>query len=130
LVISFWSSIAERPFLKFGLFDGGTALLFALGLHAERRWRLPATALGLLVIGTLLTPLNFLAVASLGRGAAAETVWGIAGELAALGVFAWLTYLAGRSLVSRAPATLVAGVLVPSAAILLIRRFGGSGSGL
>ena len=44
LVVSFWSSIAERPFLKFGLFTGVTALLFALGLHAERRWKLPTTA--------------------------------------------------------------------------------------
>ena len=75
LVMSFWSSIAERPLLKFGLFTGVTALLFALGLHAERRWRLPTTALGLLVIATLLIPLNFLAVASIGRGAAAEAIW-------------------------------------------------------
>src|SRR5205823_4901534 len=57
LVLSFWSSIAERPLLKFGLFTGVTAMLFALGDHAERRWRLPTTALGLLVIATLLTPL-------------------------------------------------------------------------
>jgi hypothetical protein len=123
LVMSFWSSIAERPLLKFGLFTGVTALLFALGLHAERRWRLPTTALGLLVISTLLIPLNFLAVASIGRGAAAEAVWGVAGELVAVGLFTGLTYLAGRCLVSQAPAALTVGVLVPSATLLLIRRF-------
>src|SRR5262249_8978306 len=69
LVLSFWSSIAERPILQFGLFTGVTALLFGLGMYAERRWKLETTALGLLVIATLLVPLNFLAVASLSRRA-------------------------------------------------------------
>ena len=122
LVLSFWSSIAERPLLKFGLFNGVTALVFALGLHAERRWRLPTTALGLLVIATLLIPLNLLAVASLSRGAVAGSAWGVAGEIVTVGLFAALTYLAGRSLVARAPAALALGVLLPSATMLLIPR--------
>lgn len=80
LVISFWSSIAERPFLKFGLFNGVTALLFLLGIHAERRWTLPTTARGLFVIATLLAPLNFLAVAAMARGTEAGSTWAVAGE--------------------------------------------------
>src|SRR5262249_55086836 len=59
LVLSFWSSIAERPVLKFAVFTGVTGVLFGIGLHAERRWKLPSTAQGLLVIATLLVPLNF-----------------------------------------------------------------------
>ena len=130
LVISFWSSIAERPLLKFGLFYGVAALIFGLGLHAERRWRLPTTALGLLMIATLLTPLNFLAVASLGRDAAAEPAWAVLGEVAVIGLFAALLTLAGRSLVAKAPWALAVGVLVPSALMLLTRRVADPGVGL
>lgn len=130
LVLSFWSSIAERPILKFGLFTGVTASLFALGFHAERRWKLPTTALGLLLIATLLIPLNFLAVASLSRTAVVETPWGIAGELVAVALFAAMSYRGGRSLVPRAPLSLMAGVLVPSVAMLLIRRFVAPGGAL
>ncbi len=129
LVISFWSSIAERPLLKFGLFNGTTALVFALGIHAERRWKLPTTATGLLLIASLLTPLNFLAVAALGRGDAVESVWGIAGELGAAALFAGLLYAAGRSLVSGASWALCVGVLVPSLAMLLTRRWVDPGRG-
>lgn len=129
LVISFWASIAERPFLKYGLLNGLTALLFAIGISAERRWKLPSTGQGLLVIATLLTPLNFLAVAALGRGEVVESAWGIAAELGAAALFAWLTYRAGRSLVSRAPGALCVGVLIPSIAMLLIRRWLAPGGG-
>jgi hypothetical protein len=129
LVISFWSSIAERPFLKFGLFNGVTALLYLLGIHAERRWSLPTTARGLFVIATLLAPLNFLAVASLSRGTAAGSPWVAVGELGAAAAFTWLTYRAGQSLVSRAPAALTVGVLGPSVAMLLVRRWAGPGCG-
>ena len=47
----------------------------------------------------------------------------MAGELVAVGLFTGLTYLAGRCLVSQAPAALTVGMLVPSASLLLIRRF-------
>lgn len=123
LVISFWSSIAERPFLKFGLFNGVTAFLFAVGFHCERRWKLPTTALGLMIIATLLTPLNFLAVAALGRGAGASSFWMIGGEVAAAALFAALTYRAGRALVAGAPGALPLGVMIPSVALLLFRRW-------
>ncbi len=128
LVLSFWSSIAERPFLKFGLFHGVTALLFLLGLHVERSWKLPTTSRGLLIIASLLTPLNFLAVAALSRGPGIETVFGLLGEILAVGVFAALTYRAGRSLTAGNPLALAIGVLVPSALLLVIRRYGGAGS--
>ena len=64
LVISFWSAIAERPWLKFFLFNGVTAALFGVGFYSEHRWRLRTTSRGLLTIGTLLVPLNFLAIAA------------------------------------------------------------------
>jgi hypothetical protein len=130
LVISFWSSIAERPLLKYVLFNGVTALLFALGHHAGHRWRLPTTALGLLIIAAMLVPLNFLAVASLVRGASGESAWAVAGEVVAVGLFAALLLSAGRPLVAAAPWALLIGVLGPSATMLLVRRSVDPGRGL
>ncbi|HEX8199276.1 MAG TPA: hypothetical protein VF590_02230, partial [Isosphaeraceae bacterium] len=112
-----------------GLFNGVTALLFGLGVHAERRWRLPTTALGLLVIATLLTPLNFLAVASLGRGTGGGPIWAVAGELVTIGLFAALVSRAGRTLVARSPTALALGVLAPSVAMFAIRRYVHPGAG-
>ena len=124
LVISFWSSIAERPWLKFGLFNGVIALLFTLGFHAERRWKLPNTALGLLLIASLLTPLTFLAVAAMGRGSAVDFL-SVVGEGIAVGLLGALTYRTGQSLVGHAPATLAVGVMIPSVAMLLVPRLVG-----
>ena len=122
LVISFWSSIAERPLIKYVLLNGVTALLFGLGMHADRRWKLPTTALGLLIIATLLTPLNFLAVASLVRGTTAQAGWSLLGEAVAVVIFAGLVLRAGRSLVAGAPWALLVAVVVPSASMLLFSR--------
>ncbi|WP_165227335.1 hypothetical protein [Aquisphaera insulae] len=127
LVISFWASIAERPWLKFGLFNGVTAALFAVGFHAQRSWRLPTTARGLLEIACLLTPLNMLAVASFARGTAeSPAVW--LGEIAVIGLFAMLCLGAGRYLVGHAPWALAVGVVAPSASMFLIGRLAGPGS--
>src|SRR5207248_4254585 len=60
LVISFWAQIAERPLLKFVLFNGVTAALFGVGMYTDRRWKIHTTSHGILVIATLLVPLNFL----------------------------------------------------------------------
>ena len=122
LVISFWASIAERPWIKYGLLNGVTALLFVLASRAERRWRLPTTARGLAIIATLLTPLNFLAVASLASGNAVGSSYRWLGEAVAIAIFAPLVYRAGRTLVAGRPWTLLIGVVAPSAAMLLAGR--------
>ena len=56
LVISFWAKIAERPFLKFFVFNGVTAGLFGLGLYAAHRWKLRTTSQAVLTISILLVP--------------------------------------------------------------------------
>ncbi len=124
LVISFWSRIAERPFLKFGLFNGVTALIYLLGLHASKKWQLPNTSRGLLIIAAMLTPLNFLAVAALGKGESSSltNVLTLGGEVVAVGLFAWLIFQAGRILATSAASSLVVSVLVPSASMLGIGR--------
>ena len=124
LVISFWSQIAEKPLLKFLLFNGVTAALFGVGFYSEHRWRLHTTGQGLLSIGTLLVPLNFLAIAAFTSVATATNPLVIGGELFSTALFATLVFFAGRVLVPRAAWALTIGVLVPSLAQLLVRRFG------
>lgn len=122
LVISFWARIAERPFLKFFVFNGVTAALFGLGLYSEHRWRLRTTSRGLLLIAALLTPLNFLAIAAFNRPATSDYLL-LGGELASTAIFVGLLHGAGRILVPGSPWLVVIGVLAPSVMQLLTRRF-------
>jgi hypothetical protein len=119
LVLSFWAQIAQQPLLKFGVFNGVTAGLFGIGFFIERRWKLPTTGQGLLLISTLLVPLDMLAIAAIARHAGLEA---LAGEVLSVALFGWLVYLAGRALVERRPIALVAGVVGPSIAELVIAR--------
>jgi hypothetical protein len=130
LVISFWSQIAERPFLKFVVFNGFTAAMFGAGVYCDRRLRLSTTSRGIYSIATLLVPLNFLALASFSRDAAGDNFLTIAGELVSIGLFGWLTWLAGRTTTPRAAVLLSVGVVGPSVAALLVRRFAHQDSGL
>ena len=123
LVISFWSAIAERPWLKFIVFNGVTAGLFGVGFYSEKRWRLKTTSQGLLLIGAMLVPLNFLAIAAFSSAPDSGQVLVIAGEIVSAVLFATLVYLAGTILFDSEAPWLTAGVLVPSLAQLLVRRF-------
>src|SRR5262249_6014332 len=67
LVASLWGEIAAKPFLKFSVFIGVTTALFGLGFYSAHRWKLPTTSRGVLVISTLLAPLNFLAMTAFSR---------------------------------------------------------------
>ena len=82
-----------------------------------------------MVIASLLTPLNFLAVASLAQGASIGSTWAPAAELTMTVLFLVLIYRSGRSLVTLSPLSLVLGVLAPSVAMLLTRILG-LGTGL
>jgi len=124
LVVSFWSAISERPWLKFFLFNGVTAGLFGLGFHSFHRWRLQTTSQGLLIIASLLVPLNFLAISAL-ASSGATTPLSVVGETVSAALFAGLLYMAGDILVGSAALPLAMGVLLPSLAQLLVRRFAG-----
>ncbi|MGD9722986.1 MAG: hypothetical protein AB7O59_21435 [Pirellulales bacterium] len=123
LVVSFWAQIAERPLLKFLLFNGVTAGLFGVGFYSEHRWRLRTTSQGLLTIGCLLVPLNFMAIAAFTTAAAADHPLTIGGEILSVALFSTLVFLAGRILVGKNALPLVAAVILPSLAQLLVRRF-------
>jgi hypothetical protein len=123
LVISFWAKIAARPFLKFFLFGGVTAALFAAGLYTERRWKLRTTSHGILIIATLLVPLNFLAIAAFTHESPPTDAVAIGGELISIGLFAALIWAAGRIFLPNAPLLVVISTMIPSVMQLLTRRF-------
>ena len=100
LVISFWARIAERPFLKFFVFNGVTAALFGLGLYSKKRWNLRSTSDGLLMTATLLVPLNFLAIAAFTTGTLTNDWLVIGGELVSIALFSILMLAAGQILTS------------------------------
>jgi hypothetical protein len=121
LVISFWNQIADKPFFQFGIFTGVTAATLALGLYAEHRWKLPTTSRGILLIATLLVPLNFLAFAALSQGRIASLL--VAGsEVAALALFGFLVFRAARVLSPYWPKVLTAGVVGASASLLITKN--------
>ncbi len=123
LVISFWSAIEARPWLKFLLFNGVTAATFGAGFYCERRLRLPTTAEGLLTIGALLVPLNFLAIAALSSAPDARNLVILGAEAVSAVLFAALVYFAARVLVRRDAPLFTLGVMTPALANLLVRRF-------
>ena len=72
LVVSFWAELQLIPYIEFFIFVGISAAVFGVGLYAHHRWKLAATSSGLLMIATLLVPLNFVAMAMPTKGAAPE----------------------------------------------------------
>ena len=66
LVISLWSTLQKSiPYFPALLFMLATAAIHGAGLYTLRRWKLQSTSRGLLLISTLLIPLNFLAAIAL-----------------------------------------------------------------
>jgi hypothetical protein len=101
LVISLWRTLEQIPFFPFLIFASITAALFAAGHYTLRHWKLESTSRGLLVIATLLTPLDFLVLAGLSRGQD-PGILGLVIEGVSLVVFAWLVRQAARVLVGSA----------------------------
>ncbi|MCH8828902.1 MAG: hypothetical protein IID45_04915, partial [Planctomycetes bacterium] len=76
LVISLWSTLQNAiPYFPALLFMVTTAAIHGAGLYTLKRWNLKSTSRGLLLISTLLIPLNFLAAIALsGRPGSPEYV--------------------------------------------------------
>ena len=66
LVISLWATLKEAiPYFPVAVFLAATAAMHGAGLYTLRRWRLRTTSRGLLLVSTLLVPLNVLAAIAL-----------------------------------------------------------------
>jgi hypothetical protein len=97
LVISLWQTLEQIPYFPFLIFAAITGALFGAGLYTLSHWKLESTSRGLLVIATLLVPLNFFILAGLYRGAGKDLV-DLAAEAGALAVFTGLVLVAARLL--------------------------------
>jgi hypothetical protein len=130
LVVSLWSEIARRPFLKFSVFIGVTTALFGLGFYSAHRWKLPTTSRGVLVISTLLAPLNFLAMTAFSSVEVSPSwppAWLVAGgELFSLALFFFLVYQAAKVFMPEAPWMTALAAMGPSFAMLLARHSSGA----
>jgi hypothetical protein len=135
LVVSLWSEIAASSFLKFSVFIGVTAALFGLGFYSAHRWKLPTTSRGVLVISTLLVPLNFLAMTASSRAAFSRepdspSLLVVCGELFSLALFFFLVYQAAKVFLPEAPWVTTLATMGPSFAILLAGHSSDSKPGL
>ncbi|MGH9935498.1 MAG: hypothetical protein ACREAM_04575, partial [Blastocatellia bacterium] len=130
LVVSLWSEIAARPFLKFSVFIGVTTALFGLGFYSAHRWKLPTTSRGVLIISTLLAPLNFLAMTAFSREAVPPSWPVVGGEMFSLALFFFLVYQAAKVFLPEAPWMTALATMGPSFAMLLARHSSGAEEGL
>jgi len=87
LVLSFWNTITEVPWLKAGAILALNLALFAVARYAHRRWQLPRASESLAVVSLLLAPISLLAV----RVLEAWPLWAIVGTL--VGVVALLSWI-------------------------------------
>ena len=117
LVVSLWRTLDQIPYFKFFIFVSISSAVFGVGLYAHHRWKLESTSRALLVIATLLVPLNFVAMASMAKGDLTLLVLG--SELVSLAIFAFLVRLAARILAPDGQWPALAAVLGDSIAVLL-----------
>ncbi len=119
LVVSIWAPLHKIPYFQFIIFGTVSAAVYLVGLYTHYRWKLPATSSGLLIVATLLTPLDFVAMAEFSRNALTPTAAIL--ELVFWALFLWLANLTARVLTPRAAWLLPLAVLGNSALLLLTR---------
>jgi hypothetical protein len=119
LVISLWKTLEEIPYFPFLIFAGITTALFGAGLYTLHHWKLESTSRGLLVIATLLVPLNFLVMAGLSKDEAGDLL-ALLIDGAALLLFAWFVHRAARVFVPDGRLLLPLAILGASAGQLLV----------
>ena len=127
LVVSFWEHIASRPWLKFSVFTGINAATLGLGLNAWHRWKLPTTSRGILMIGLLLLPLNFLAFAIFTLGIPFDW-WTVIGESLSLVLLGCLAWFAAKVVTPRAETITTITIVGFAIANLVVRRAVGAES--
>jgi len=99
LVISLWARMQEViPIFPFIILAAVTSAIFSAGLYTLHHWKLESTSRGLLVIGTLMVPLNFLVLAGLAKPGEAGWIEYLS-ESATLAVFSWLLYRSSHVLI-------------------------------
>lgn len=123
LVISLWSTVNKIPYFPALLFLLVTLALHGAGRYTLSRWRLRSTSQGLLLISTLLVPLNCLAAVALSRPnvAVGSPVYLLAITVG-LTVFAAISYSSGRRLMLVQGWLLVIANLGPCISQIVVSR--------
>ena len=124
LVLSLREQLQETiPYFSALVFMLITVAINAAGIYTLRRWKLRNTSRGVLVIGLLLVPLNFLAGCILtgDRRGAADPMYWIA-VVVGVAVFGTLTWHSGKHLLRRGQLPLVLAILGCSLALLINNR--------
>lgn len=119
LVISLWQTLEQIPYFPFVIIAGITAALFGAGLYTLHHWKLESTSRGLLVIATLLVPLDFLVLAGLRSDFSGGFLIGSAIVVASMALFTRLIQHAGKVLFADQHWLLPLAVLGPAAGELL-----------
>ncbi|MFQ5735158.1 MAG: hypothetical protein ACE5KM_24760, partial [Planctomycetaceae bacterium] len=129
LVISLWSTLQQSiPYFPALLFMLGTAAIHGAGVYTLRKWNLKATSRGLLLISTLLIPLNFLAAIALSAGSGGEGLRPVTDPLyitaVVVGVlsYAAIAYSSSRIFRKQLWWTMWPAVMLPSIGQLIISR--------
>ncbi|HLJ10284.1 MAG TPA: hypothetical protein VKU82_03805, partial [Planctomycetaceae bacterium] len=123
LVISLWATLKEAiPYFPALLFMIVTAAIHGAGLYTLHRWNLKSTSRGLLIISVFLIPLNYLAAVALSDRRPTTDLLFLAAMATGLGVFAAMSYFAGRKLLLAGWWLLPIGVIGASAGQVVISR--------
>ncbi|MEO8493735.1 MAG: hypothetical protein ABI614_01590 [Planctomycetota bacterium] len=126
-------SLSERfIYLPALLFMCATAAIHGAGNYTLRRWNLQATSRGVLIIATLLIPINFLAAIMVTGKESGQLPAYHPLVLAAIAVgilaFGTMTHFAGQALMRTGSWRLLVGVMGTSAGQLLINRLSDRGA--
>lgn len=120
LVISLWKTLEEIPYFPFLILSGITAALLAAGLYTLHHWKLESTSRGLLVIGTLLVPLDFMVMAGLVQDPQHVGLLDLVVPAGSLALFAYLLLCAGRVIVPEGRWLLPVAVLGAAASQMFV----------
>ena len=127
LVISLRATLQDTiPYFPALMFMLVTAGIHFAGIYSLRKWNLKTTSRGVLIVGSLLVPLNFLAAVFLSgeheaKRSATDPVY-LSAIVIGLVAFGSMSYFASRSLVTRGWGTLILGVVGPSLSQLFVNR--------
>jgi len=128
LVISLWATLRDSvPYLPALIFLVATAAFHAAGHYTLRKWQLRSISRAVLVIATLLIPLNILAAIALSNGegdqryALGDPLYWVAVSVGTA-AFGAMTYFASRALAGGGWPRLFVGVMGASLGQLIINR--------
>lgn len=127
LVISLRATLQDTiPYFPALMFMSVTAAIHFAGVYSLRKWNLQSTSRGVLIIASLLVPLNFLAAVTLSgenesQRAVTDPVYMLAVGIGVL-CFGAMSYFGARSLLRSEWPWLAMGILGPSLSQLMIHR--------